>query len=210
MFLRGEPGPLNLRIVELGVGVGNLHAGGEGLEPLHVAGLFRVALGQGRHVLGVVNQEGRLHQVGLHVHRQHLVDETTARLPRPGHQAQFGALAGQRLRVRVVLDVHAAAALQLLTQRQAGPRRREIDHIVAHRDLHGAVYVLSQRRNQRFHHLHDGVVVGVGFVGFQQGELRVVVLVNSLVAENAADLIDLIETADDQALEVQLGGNAQV
>ena len=41
------------------------------------------------------------------------------------------------------------------------------------------------------------------------GELRVVVRVHALVAELTADLEHLLETAYEQALERQLGGDAQ-
>ena len=57
---------------------------------------------------------------------------------------------------------------------------------------------------------HYVVVVGVGLVAFQQGELRVVVLVDAFVAKDPANLVDLVEPAHNQPLQVQFGGNAQV
>ena len=54
------------------------------------------------------------------------------------------------------------------------------------------------------------MVVGVGLVELHEGELGVVAGVKALIAENAADLIDALETADDQALEVELQGNAEL
>ena len=59
-------------------------------------------------------------------------------------------------------------------------------------------------------HLHHVVVVGVCLVALEQCELRVVVLVDALVAEDATDFIDLVEAAYDEALQVQLRGDAQV
>ncbi len=61
-----------------------------------------------------------------------------------------------------------------------------------------------------FAHRHDVVVVGVGLVAFEHGELGVVLEADALVAKDAADLVDLVEAADDQALEVQLRRDAQV
>ena len=59
-------------------------------------------------------------------------------------------------------------------------------------------------------HRHHVVVVDVGLVGLEHRELGVVLEAHALVAEVLADLVDLVEAADDAALEVQLGGDAQV
>ena len=145
MLLRGEPGSLNFRVVQFSVGVGNLHARGEGLEPLDVSRLVGVSLGQGRHVLGVIDQEGWLNQIRLDVHGQHLVDETTPGLSGSGFQTQFAALSGERFGVGVVFNVNAAPPSQFLAQRQSRPRWREVDHFVSHRDLHRTMHILGQR-----------------------------------------------------------------
>ena len=54
-----------------------------------------------------------------------------------------------------------------------------------------------------------GVVVPVGHVGLQGSELGVVGGVHALVAEVAADLEDRLHARHRQALEVELGGDAQ-
>ena len=59
-------------------------------------------------------------------------------------------------------------------------------------------------------HRHDVVVVDVGLVGLEHRELGVVLEAHALVAEVLADLVDAVDAADDAALEVQLGGDAQV
>ena len=58
--------------------------------------------------------------------------------------------------------------------------------------------------------LHHVVVVGERLVGLEHRELGVVAGVDALVAEDAADLEDPLEPADDQPLEVQLERDAQV
>ena len=58
--------------------------------------------------------------------------------------------------------------------------------------------------------VHHALIVGVGLIQLDGGEFRVVTGVHALVAEDAADLVHALETADDQALEVQLGRDAQV
>ena len=60
-----------------------------------------------------------------------------------------------------------------------------------------------------FDHARDVVVVGVGLVGLEHGELGVVLPGDALVAEDAADLVDAVVAADDEPLEVQLQRDAQ-
>ena len=57
--------------------------------------------------------------------------------------------------------------------------------------------------------VHDLVVRRVGLVQLEHGELGVVPRRHALVAEVAVDLVDALEAADDQALEVQLRRDAQ-
>ena len=58
--------------------------------------------------------------------------------------------------------------------------------------------------------VHHALIVGVCLIQLDGGELRVVAGVHALVAEDTADLVDLLEAADDQTLEVQLGCNTHV
>ena len=58
--------------------------------------------------------------------------------------------------------------------------------------------------------IHHAVVIGVCLIQLDGGELRVMTGVHALVAENTADLVYALQTAYDQALEVQLGRNTQI
>ena len=58
--------------------------------------------------------------------------------------------------------------------------------------------------------LHHVVVVGERLVRLEHRELGVVAGVDALVAEHATDLEHALEPADDEALEVQLGRDAEV
>ena len=55
---------------------------------------------------------------------------------------------------------------------------------------------------------HDGLDVAEGVVGLEHGELGVVLLVETLVAEVAVDLVDAAHAAHQQPLEVEFGGDA--
>ena len=57
---------------------------------------------------------------------------------------------------------------------------------------------------------HDVAIVGVRLVQLEHGELGVPAIAEALVAEDAADLEDLLEATGDQPLEIQLGRHAQV
>ncbi len=57
---------------------------------------------------------------------------------------------------------------------------------------------------------HQVLVVGVGLVEFQHRELGVVPRGDPLVAEVAVDLVHAVEPADDEALEEQFRGDAEV
>ena len=73
----------------------------------------------------------------------------------------------------------------------------------------GAVDIERDLLEKLLGEVHQVVVVGVGLVELEHGELGVVAGGDALVAEVAVDLVDAIEAADDQALEVELGGDAQ-
>ena len=64
----------------------------------------------------------------------------------------------------------------------------------------------EQRLDARHHHR----VVGVRLVELEHRELRIVRPVDALVPEVVADLVHPIEPADDQPLEIQLVGDAQI
>ena len=57
--------------------------------------------------------------------------------------------------------------------------------------------------------LGHGVVRAVGLIRLEHQELDVVGVVDALVAERLADLVDLVDAADDGALEVELDRDAQ-
>ena len=58
--------------------------------------------------------------------------------------------------------------------------------------------------------VHHVVVVGVGHVELEHGELGVVLRRDAFVAEVAVDLVDAVHAADHQPLQVKLGRDAQV
>ena len=62
----------------------------------------------------------------------------------------------------------------------------------------------------RLEPLHRVAVVGVRLVPLEHRELGVVLVGDALVAEVLRELVHALEPADDEALEVELGGDAEV
>ena len=119
--------------------------------------------------------------------------------------AQVGDVAQrQRIDPRVVLD-------DRLLDRQT--RRKRLGQIVVAPlvgDLLRAVEGVGQAADRLLDPVHEVAVVGVRQVQLEHRELGVVLGREPLVAEVAVDLVDALEAADDQALQVQLRRDAQV
>ena len=147
--------------------------------------------------------------MGLHECGQQLVDKAATALQHLGVDAQLAGLLAQGLVIKR-FQVDATAFFQFFAQANPLPWRREIDDVISHGHLGGAVDLDRDGGDHILDHDHHVVVIGVGLVALQQREFRVMVLVDALVPEDPADLVDLIEPADDQPLEVELGGDAQV
>ena len=61
---------------------------------------------------------------------------------------------------------------------------------------------------QLFRQIHQRLVGGVGLVGLEHGEFGVVTRAQALVAITAPDLVDALEAAHQEPLEVELGRDA--
>ena len=72
---------------------------------------------------------------------------------------------------------------------------RKVDFVLAERH-HGEPFTsLATWRSSRFGEVHHVVVVRVGLVELQHGELGIVLGGDALVAEVAVDLVDAVEAA---------------
>ena len=210
LHLRGEALGLIDRVIELGERVGVLVRGDEELEAVREARVVLVTLGQRGNLDGVIHDEGRVDEDGLAELVEQLGDE----------------LAGGPL--GLVLDVMlVAGGAKLLNGRIDGdgaaqnlgddvghgarrPRGEQVDGLTLVIDHalqpDGTRGGLDDALGELLHALE----VGVGAIGLHGGELGVVGEVHTLVAEDATDLEHALIAAHEQALEVQLGGDAQV
>ncbi|MPN12685.1 hypothetical protein SDC9_160004 [bioreactor metagenome] len=58
-----------------------------------------------------------------------------------------------------------------------------------------------QKSIQRLYHIHNIIIIRIGFVGFKQGELWIMGRVHTLITEHTAQFIYFIKSADNQALK---------
>ena len=94
--------------------------------------------------------------------------------------------------------------------RDARPVAGEADLLALIGDLLAAGELAGELAEQRLGQHHQVGVGRVGLVELQHRELGVVLARQPLVAEVAADLVDPLEAADDQPLQVQLGRDPHV
>ena len=108
------------------------------------------------------------------------------------------------------LDIHTGIFLNSLKNRESAVAGLEVDLLVA--DLHdcGAVQLEGDLFEHLLHEVHHPDVILVGHVDLHTGELRVVGLVHTLVAEVLGELIDTVVATNDQSLEVELVGDSHI
>ena len=196
-------------VVQLGERVRVLVPANEQLEALREVRVVGALLGKGRHLERMIGHENGLHQLLLGNRLEYLGDElafapcgigvSAVALQNPD---QLFARAGE------------AYLLARILARQVGhgtarPFARKIDlgalvgYLQRAASGHGGSLDIALRK------LHHAVQVGKRLIRLHGGELGVVVGVHALVAELAPDFKHFLESAHKQALQRQLGGNAQ-
>ena len=201
-----EAALLLVGIVDLRVRVAELHAGGEVLEPL---GDRLVVVGDARErreLHGMSVDDRRLDEARLDEVAEGVVDElrpvlvglrVDSPLRQPG--TQLALVARPEL-----------ARLERLDEADALPRTLEVDLVAAERRDRGAERIERDLLEHRLDAIHRIAEVGVRLVPLEHRELGLVLVRDALVAEVLADLVHALEPSDDQALQVELGRDAQV
>ena len=204
-----EPRALDVGVVEFRERVGDLHPRGERLEALRVARVGGARLGERRHLDRIVHEERRLDEFRLDERADEFVNQSAAALRVGGGDAERAHSLGERRRVGAIVQIHAGEVGHRVVERKPRPGPREADDLAAALHVRSADGLERDLRHERLHEAHHVVVVRVGFVGLQQRELRVVVGVYPFVAEDAPNLVDLVHSAHDEALQVEFGGDAE-
>ena len=76
--------------------------------------------------------------------------------------------------------------------------------------LQGVEHPFTNITKKLFGQIHQIVVIDVGGVKLQHGELRIVLRGHALVAKTPIDLVNTFEAPDHQSFEVQFRGDSQV
>ena len=92
----------------------------------------------------------------------------------------------------------------------APERRAEVVGLALVLDASRAEHGVGETLEHALDQVHEIAVIGVRLVQLEHREFGVVPRRQALVAEVAIDLVDALEAADDQPLEVQLGRDPQV
>ena len=212
LHLVDEPLLLVERVVELGVGVGQLLTVDHELEALCQAWLRTVHLRQRRHLNRIVDDECRLDIRALAEVAKDLVDELTlAHGIRDGIHLELVHGDVADLFLCLVGEVIAGLLLDGVEDRDAWERSFVADDLaVGIVNLRRAVDSDTDRLKHLLRERHHPFVILVGHVELHERELRVVVLVHTLVAESLADLVDTLKATDDEAFQIQLQGDTQI
>ena len=89
-------------------------------------------------------------------------------------------------------------------------RTLEINLLVAQLNFGRSMQCNGNAFNHLFREIHHPQVVFIGYIDFHDREFRIVRPVDALVAEVLADLVDALEPADDQPLQVELGRDPEI
>ncbi len=205
------------RVVELGVGIGELAPAHVELEAVHQPRLPLLLLGERGQLDREVHHEGGLHERGLDERVEDLLPQrdravlaTQDGLGLPIGREPAAACRGRPERARVGLgrDRAAEGLAESLEEGQPPPRRGQTDGLALICELVPPHQGLAQVDEELLGELHEVLVVGVGLVELQHRELGVVLGRHPLVAEVAVDLVHALEPAHHEALEIELGGDA--
>ena len=151
-------------------------------------------------------EDRRLDQVGLDEVAERVVDELAPRVVRARVDA---ALVQEPAQLGLVARPEPAL-FELLDELDALPRRGEVDLVPAERDLRRPDRLARDGLDELLDPPHRVLVVRVGLVPLDHRELGRVLVRHALVTEVPAQLVDALEPADDQPLEVELGRDPQV
>ncbi len=208
-----EAGGLVFRVVELGEAVAELAARDVELEAFRHLGARVVGARQGADLGGVFHDEGGLPELVLHRFLE--VEHLQAR-QRAGGEAVllFGKTELAQRGDQPGGIVHALAGLGVaqdgLADGQALEGLRQVHRAALVGELQAARRLRGRIAHELLGEVHQVAVVPVGRVELHHRELWVVAHRDAFVAEVAVDLEHALEAADHQALEVELGRDAQV
>ena len=107
-------------------------------------------------------------------------------------------------------DINAGHLAQPGAHLQPPPGGREVNLATLISNFHAAVHFLTGERYHLLGQLHYLEIIGVSPIKLQLGKFRVVLERDTLVTEIAANLVDSLQVADQQTLQIEFKRNPQV
>ena len=198
--------PLLLGVVDLRERVPELHPADEILEAL---GQRLVVVGgarERRDLDRVVVHDRRLDQARLDVVAEGMVDQLRPVLVCVGVDLARVQLIAER---RLVANPEAVLG-ERIREANPLPGRLQVELVTLEGRLRRPHHLERDRLDQPLHPLHRVAVVRVRLVPLEHRELVRVLVRDALVAEVLADLVDALEPADDQPLQIELGRDPEI
>ena len=197
-------------VVELAECVGVLTTDDEEFEAVGEGWVVGFATGERGDFDGIIDDEGWLDEGCFNGFVEEFFENFAAR-----HVLwNFAAVVAGGLAEFVVCHigkiVDAGGFFDGVGHGDAAPWFFEVDGVFTVLEDGGAEHLARNGAEEVFGEVHHGFVVAVGLIHFEKGEFRVVAGVDAFVAENAADFVHAFHAADDEALEMELKGDAHV
>ena len=170
----------------------------------------RFPLGQGRDLQGIIVQKCGLDQVRFDIVDQGGIDQfAPVRLAFwCAPHLDNGLVEAVGFTVLLVID--ARDLQDGVSQPPSPPGWRQVDLVSFVCDLGGTQRFLGGIGHHLLSQFHDLVIIAVGDVELDLGELGIVFERHAFVAKIAADLVNPLKPTHDQAFQVQLVRDAQV
>ena len=157
----------------------------------------------------MIHDEGRLnHMLFAELFEEEVQDIALAMAFFISHVVRLCSSPGFLHRVDLV-EVHTGVLLHGVHHGDPGKGLAQVHFDAVIHDLCGSQHFLGHIAEHVLGQVHHAVIIGIGLIQFHEGEFRIVAGVQALIPENTADLVDPLQAADDQALQVQLQGDAQ-
>lgn len=197
-------------VVELAERIGDLHPADVQLEALDERRVVPVALGKRRHFHRMIDDKRRCNECRLNERAEEFVDELGFRcrgcdiyIVAAAERVEFFA----RKRLDALTDRITDRIEQPNTAERSLQRYRRA---VGAEQCRLASHLAGDGHQQLFGHVHEPVIVAIGDVNFECREFRIVHPVDAFVAEVLRDFVHALEAPDNEPLEVQFVGDAQV
>ena len=204
------------RIVQLGESVRDFPAVDIRLKTAGDAGILRISLGQRRNLHRMTDHEYRTIQISRHiltVTLEHLRNDF-ATISKCSGFLFIHAVVNSRLnRILVGLNfikVNARDLLHSVCHVQPLPGRRHIEFLALICQNRSAVHCHLSLVHDLLRHIHRGFHITVGHIAFHRCEFRIVIPVHAFVAEHMTHLVNTVQSADDQPLQIKLVGDAHI